>query len=520
MKKQDALFQLIKSLTRGEKRNFRMLAQLTAGDKKYVQLFDALESQEEYDEVKILKKFRKDDKFEKQFAYNKNYLYNSILNSLVYFHKGQDAELSSLTLQVRILVEKNLFFQAKKLLSKAKETVLVQEKFEDLLKLLHIEAKLLRRTENLKVLPDALRQVEFEERIALDKIQNYLGYRRLESQMYILNNTQHVARKDDDLGLVRHLLQNELLQEERNALSNRARIMYNEIKRRIALFQDDHHAAFEYSERALALYDEVHAIREDEKIAFLQQITNSAHHRFFVEGPLAALASIVRLRDVKVNTPQERIMRFEKYYAYHLALLNSMGDAATEAFLTEYVDELNALENEFGEGLRIPAMWILASHYLMHGQYSNALAWANRFLNHPRTNTRSDIQAGMRLMNLVIHYELGNYDLIEYHLKSAYRFIYKQERMHLYERRVLRFFKEFLDLPSKDGLVALMSKFREDIVEISKDPFEERGSNIFNFLAWLDSKLDNVPMPVAKRAEMEAFVASSNKAQTRTSEQH
>ncbi|MEY2639210.1 MAG: hypothetical protein RIR90_692, partial [Bacteroidota bacterium] len=49
----DQLFQLIKSLDKAEKRNFKLYAKRnTAGaDLKVVQLFDALDKLEEYDEA-------------------------------------------------------------------------------------------------------------------------------------------------------------------------------------------------------------------------------------------------------------------------------------------------------------------------------------------------------------------------------------------------------------------------------------------------------------------------------------
>lgn len=205
MKRNDAVFQLIKSLTRGEKRNFRMLAQLTSGDKKYLQLFDTLDGLDEYNEAKILKKFRKDPSFEKQFAYNKNYLYNSILNSLAYFHKGADSELSSLTIQVKILSEKSLFHQAKKLLRKVKEKVIAQERFEELLKLLNLEAEVIMRTENVKIIRDALRSVEFEEKVTMEKIHNLLEFRKLKSRVVILRRTFYMARTDNELKLMKEV---------------------------------------------------------------------------------------------------------------------------------------------------------------------------------------------------------------------------------------------------------------------------------------------------------------------------
>lgn len=510
MKKHDALFQLIKSLTRGEKRNFRILAQLTAGDKKYVQLFDVIDNLDEYDEQKILKKFKRDPKFEKQFAYNKNYLYNSILNALAYFHKGFEAEMSSITLHVRILLEKNLYFQAKKLLNKAKDTAMAQEKFEELLKLQWQEVEILKVTENIKVLPDALRNTEFAIKVTVDKISNLMGYRLLDNQTSLLLATRHVARKEDEQGEADRLLQHPLLQEETLALSNRARIVFNEVQRRLAYYKGDHETAMHYGKRAIDIFEAAPAIMEESKLLYLKQHALYAHHVIWVHGPEAALPLIAKLRDVKVSTPQERVSRFEKYYLYSMGLIVGIGDTASPDFLQEFAEELETLENDLAIANRLTASYIQADYYVVQGEYSKALFWVNKFLNHPRTNLRTDLQAGMRLLNLLIHYELGNFDLIEYHLKSAYRYIYKQERMHHYERRFLRFFKDSLLVTNEVERKKLMVEFRADIVEIMKDPFEERASQIFNVVCWLDSKLEGVPMTVTKRRDSQQLLGKKD----------
>lgn len=499
MKKQDALFQLIRSLTRGEKRNFRILAQLTSGDKKYVQLFDVIDALEEYDELKIFKKFKSDPKFEKQFAYNKNYLYNSILNSLAYFYKGQEAELSSLTLHVRILLEKNLYFQAKKLLNKAKELVMAKEKFEELLKLLWLEVDILKVTENIKLLPEALREVEFAAKVTIDKISNLMGYRLLDDQTFLLLSTRHIARKENEQLEAELLLRNPLLLEESSALSNRARILFNEIHRRVEYYKGDHAEAAMYAQRSLDIFEASVAIMEDEKLLYLKYVSLLAHHVIWVHGHEAALPMLARIRDVKVSTPQERIARFEKYYIYSLGLMVTVGEKASETFLEEFSAEMEILENDLAVASRLNAYYISSDYHLIHGDYSKALGWCNRFLNHPRTNLRTDLQAGMRLINLVIHFELGNFDLIEYNLKSAYRYIYKQERMHHYERRFLRFFKDAMAIRDDSAMPELMHIFRTEMLEIMKDPFEERASQVFNVIDWLDSKLGSIPMASLKR---------------------
>ena len=54
----DTLFQLIKSLEKSEKRNFKLFVKRNSsgGDLKFIQLFDALDGMKEYDEANLLKK--------------------------------------------------------------------------------------------------------------------------------------------------------------------------------------------------------------------------------------------------------------------------------------------------------------------------------------------------------------------------------------------------------------------------------------------------------------------------------
>ncbi|HLG40645.1 MAG TPA: hypothetical protein VI461_13295, partial [Chitinophagaceae bacterium] len=54
----DALFQLIKSLEKSEKRNFKLFVKRNSGSDnlKIIQLFDALDKMNDYNEVTLLKK--------------------------------------------------------------------------------------------------------------------------------------------------------------------------------------------------------------------------------------------------------------------------------------------------------------------------------------------------------------------------------------------------------------------------------------------------------------------------------
>ncbi|MBK8043490.1 MAG: hypothetical protein IPK21_13035 [Haliscomenobacter sp.] len=113
---------MVQSLTKAEKRNFRLYARRIQGesDAKFMQLFDLLEKQKEFHEEALLRKMKGASK--SQFSNLKRHLYQHILTSLRLLEMGKREEI-----QVRewmdyadILYGKGLYLQALKLLSKAK----------------------------------------------------------------------------------------------------------------------------------------------------------------------------------------------------------------------------------------------------------------------------------------------------------------------------------------------------------------------------------------------------------------
>lgn len=109
MKKNEELFYLIQSLSKSEKRYFK----LSAGgqdDAEYLQLFDAIESQKVYDEALIKEQF-KHKAFVVQLTTIKNYLKQRILLSLRGYHAklSVQAELLDILRNIEILYNKGLY---------------------------------------------------------------------------------------------------------------------------------------------------------------------------------------------------------------------------------------------------------------------------------------------------------------------------------------------------------------------------------------------------------------------------
>ncbi|HQZ43738.1 MAG TPA: hypothetical protein PK735_12690, partial [Flavobacteriales bacterium] len=73
MKPSTELFDLIRSLTKSEKRFFKLHSSLQSGDKNYLRIFDSIDKQKAYDEEALKKQFAKET-FIKHLPSEKNHL--------------------------------------------------------------------------------------------------------------------------------------------------------------------------------------------------------------------------------------------------------------------------------------------------------------------------------------------------------------------------------------------------------------------------------------------------------------
>ena len=126
----DILFQLIKSLEKGEKRHFKLYIKRNSGkaDLKIVRLFDAIDKLSEYDDKLLLKKLSGVTK--PQLANLKTHLYKQILSSLRLLKSSEsiDLQLTELFDNAHILYKKGLFLQSLRLIEKAKELARTQDR--------------------------------------------------------------------------------------------------------------------------------------------------------------------------------------------------------------------------------------------------------------------------------------------------------------------------------------------------------------------------------------------------------
>lgn len=494
MRSSDFLFRLIKALSKGDRRNLKLFGRLQEGDKKYLQLFDAIDAQEEYDEAALLEQF-KEERFAKQFSVAKNYLYNYILRTLHVFHHDAHADLSVLLHQIEILMGKNLYDQAQKLVRKAKHMATSQERFQEMLYLLDHERKILNYMERSKEYVAFIGEIEANELHVMKQMSNLLEHQHVYDEVYVLTQKGQTIKGSEELKRLDALLQRPIVYDPKLALSVRARIKQVATLTAVSYHRREIEKALEYNAELIELYRNHEYIRLENNIRYINAVTDYGVYSHLLGRKQQATQTLDNLKAIETYSTEEEVRIFETYFYFKIALSIELGDipAGIEAIKC-YEAEASSLDGQVRKSVELGIYYVSAYFYFVAGMPEAALQWVNRLLNEPRTELRLDLQCAARMLNVLIHFELGNYDLLEYMMKSTVRFLTNRNRFTDVDRLVLRHIRLLTNFGPGENIMVGYQAFMSDLQQLLKDDFGKQSMKVLNLEAWLESKMKNLLM--------------------------
>jgi hypothetical protein len=134
----------------------------------------------------------------------------------------------------------------------------------------------------------------------------------------------------------------------------------------------------------------------------------------------------------------------------------------------------------------------IASLYFGSGDYGSTVDYLNKIINW-KVDLRTDLQCYARLLHLIAHYELGNDQLLEYLIKSVYRFMAKMENLGVVEEEIFNFLRRSFRLTPKQ-LKPEFEILLEKLKKLEKEPSATRAFAYLDIISWLESKIRNVPV--------------------------
>lgn len=506
----DQLFTLIKSLTKAEKRNFKLYANRFdgSGDTKFIQLFDVLDKLPDYDDDLIIKRLNGVEK--SNLANLKRHLYKQILISLrlIYIQKNIDIEIREQLDFARILYSKGMYMQALKILDRIKQTAI--EHHQDILHLeilefqKHIEARHITRSRRVHGKMENLLE-ESAHRSSITLSSSLLFNFNIEVHGYYIEHGH--ARNEKDAAAAKAFYQKhypDLPERENTTFFERVNLFQAQMWYSYILI--DFPACRENALQWVNLFAEYPQMKEKDPdlymralyytLVFLYFTRDHEHYVHYLREFEAFESSIQE----QLNTNSSMIA-FVYLYLSKLNYYLLTGDYEGGIALIKEILKAIPIYEKYTDVHRV-LLFYYKFAYLYFGvsQFSKALDFLNQVILLKHGYLREDLHHNARLLHLICHYELNNFDLLSYLIPSVQRTFAQAKDVSKVQKMTLNFIKKLINI-SPSQTKAAFTEFQTEINKYADSAYERKALLYLDIPSWVESHLQNRPVQQIKASK-------------------
>lgn len=495
----DYLFRLIKSLTPAEKRYFKVFVSKgkDQNDAKFVKLFNIIDKYTDYDENRIFdhEKTIKPS----QISNLKAHLYKQVLQSLLNYNPDDDIEIiiRNLLNYTNLLYNKSLFEQCWKMLEKARQLAEANDKILLLFEIIEFEKKLLTKSIRTDISERVLFLVEESENLS-KSIRSTRIFQNLALKLYSFYLQIGFIRNSDDFDRASSFLYSSLpaFNEERLSF-NEKMFLYHSFTG-YHFFIQDNERGYRYAQKWFGLFE-----NNPEKIIpkieyYIKALNNllTAQFKLFryreFELNTKKFADIAKMPNLKLTfNLQQQIFKYSSIHKINKYFMLGQFTEGTK-IIPDIANSLEKFENNLDTHSLTIFYYKFACMYFGDEDYQQTIFWLNKIINAKDVNIRSDINGFARILNLISHWELKNAEIVDYYIRSTYRYLIKKADFHQFQKYILKFLRKMSNI-SPDGLQQAFIDLKKDLEPLKNNAYEKRAFVYFDIISWLESKIKNRP---------------------------
>ncbi len=496
----EQLFQLVRSLSKSEKRSFTLYASRIqdADSLKYMQLFDLIEKEKNCTDAYILGKLKRLDKT--QYSNLKRHLFKQIMASLRLTHiaKKTDIEIREYLDFADILYGKGLYIQALKILEKAK--IIAHRSNNELLELAILETE---KNIGSRHIPKSeaitMPQLILQSEEKIQSIQKIIRFSNARIELH-----SHYIKH----GHVKNSHELTAIQGKYNWLTSidfALNPSYHEV---IYLLQCqvwfyyitlDFAPCLKSAQQWVSVFKKSPSLIEQDADLYMRgyhYVLTCAYNLNETALYEKYLAELESFRDENYSYFNEntRIISFlyvhyGRFNLYFLRGKYQEGLAGIPATLRRIQKYKGKLDVHRMMVLYFKMAWM----HLMSGQPDPAIHYLNTILQLNMGSLREDIQGYSHLMFIMAHFDAGNEEILDYLVQGARQYFDKSKSSGRLQQMTITFFQQWGKLtPAKRK--SAMQQFYQSLFELETDIFEMRSMLYLDIQSWLSQKIQ-APKP-------------------------
>ena len=481
-------------MTKPEKKAFKMSLKNTRVP-NYVTLYNLITDDKDLDADVLKRKYLAIHKGA-SFDTSVNYLYKILLNTMLELRNEQDSyySLFDKILKARILFEKSLYKECFDLLNKVKTSAAAFENYPALLISSRLEL-------------DYLLSLNFPETDEKTLLQKH----------FKVNETLRITQKIHQQSVLYELLRHRMIYKG-NARSEKQRTELNdlvvsemsivassnlenfEINKLHQLFQANYLISVGDYKSALHSFYELNNLLEGNKHLWSDP---PIYYVFTLEGVLDSLRSLRNYDAMthfidqlkKLDTPS---LNFNTnvtclIFLYELFPLLDRGDFfSCDILMKKYTDSLLKKSQPLSLARNAElSLYVALIHFGLR-DYNKAQKTLSKIIFTSKDYSYLPLYRTIRLVNLMILYELKDFDLIKYETRSIKRDMHTAGKEYKIERKIINFVNK-PNLPiSAIKRKRMWEKIQKEFEVIHQDVYEQQTLRLFDFSAWIESKIRRI----------------------------
>jgi hypothetical protein len=490
------LFDLIKSLDKNEKRYFKLSCAGSGQSEvsKLLQLFDHINKQDHFDEDGILEKAPSIKA--SQLSNMKAYLYEKILQSIRQYNasKISDIKIREQIDFAQLLFARRLYTLGTNCLKKAKKMAKLQNNLELQLEIIKLEKA---------ILSDGSEEWEHVDKIIAEardinsQINNIHIFSNLSMKLNTFYRRIGYIRDESDYVKIKEVFYDSIPTYEEGSLSTTEKIHLYRLYIGYYFFIQDFDNGYLFAKKLEDIFEKNAAMIISHTEVYITSLNNMLTAQYKLFRYQEFLNTNKKLHSVKnmnlLHISESIRVRLLKYYFIHeINDFFMRGDfkKGVEFTVQENGEAVQQLLDGLDQHSSMILSYKIACLHFGAGNYSQSVRWLNKIINITNVDIREDLHCFARIMNLVCHYELGNFDVINYYIISTYRFLWKKEDLHLFQKYILDFLKGLNKQVDNKELLERFNLLKGQLLELENSDYEKRAFIYFDIISWLESKIE------------------------------
>lgn len=507
LEQKDSLFTLIKSLSKSEKRQFKLYVGRLGGnaDANFISLFALLDKATVYSDDLVLKKTNIK---KQQISNTKAHLYKQILVSLRLspIHQNTRTQIREQLDFATILYNKGLYKQSLKILEKAKYLAIDKEEHTLAYELIELEKVIESQyiTHSMSDRADVL-AVEAKNISAKNLVISKLS--NLSLQLYSWFLKHGYVRDDSDFKIVNDYYEARLPKYEFASLGFTGKMFLYQAKLWYGFITQDFLSCYRYSQKLVALFDEYPDMKHLHPVFYLKAVNYSLESLFYLQQTykfnetLIALEDSIEYQRFFVNENTQLLSNLYLYqHKINLYYLEGEFKDGTE-FVPEVLEQISAFGKKIDQHHVMLFYYKIGCMYFGAGDYDNCILYLNKIIDNKDLRMREDLLCYTRVLNLVAHYESGRDEHIDELIKSTYKFLLKMDNLYDVQRKMIKFLRNLSDLYPHE-LKDAFKKLHKELKEFENHPYEKRAFLYLDIISWLESNIEGIPVEEVVKRKM------------------